>query len=92
MARHVAGKKDPTAAAIIDSQIVRVAIQPGARGKDAGQNNTGRKRYVLEDTLGNILAFEVNTADVRDRDGVKLSLDVLIMAFGWLMLIIEKNT
>ena len=50
-------KKDPTTAAIIDSQIVRVASQPGVRGKDAGQNNTGRKRYVLEDTLGNILAF-----------------------------------
>ncbi len=41
----------------------------------------------MVDTLGNILALKVTTADVQDRDGAKLLLNVLTMAFGWLMLI-----
>ena len=79
-------KKAPTAA-IIDSQSVRTASQSGVRGYDAGKKITGRKRHVLVDTLGNILALKVTTADVQDRDGAKLLLNVLTMAFGWLMLI-----
>ena len=79
-------KKAPTAA-IIDSQSVRTASQSGVRGYDAGKKITGRKRHVLVDTQGNILALKVTTADVQDRDGAKLLLNVLTMAFGWLMLI-----
>lgn len=79
-------KKAPTAA-IIDSQSVRTASQSGVRGYDAGKKITGRKRHVLVDTLGNILALKVTTADVQDRDGAKLLLNVLTVAFGWLMLI-----
>jgi putative transposase len=79
-------KKAPTAA-IIDSQSVRTASQPGVRGYDAGKKITGRKRHILVDTQGNILALKVTTADVQDRDGAKLLLNVLTMAFGWLMLI-----
>ena len=61
-------KKAPTAA-IIDSQSVRTASQAGVRGYDAGKKITGRKRHVLVDTQGNILALKVTTADVQDRDG-----------------------
>ena len=59
----------------------------GVRGYDAGKKITGRKRHVLVDTLGNILALKVTTADVQNRDGAKLLLNVLTMAFGWLMLL-----
>ena len=79
-------KKAPTAA-IIDSQSVRTASQPGVRGYDAGKKITGRKRHVLVDTMGNILALKVTTADVQDRDGARLLLNVLTLAFGWLKLI-----
>lgn len=41
----------------------------------------------MVDTLGNILALKVTTADVQDRDGAKLLLNVLAIAFGWLKLI-----
>ena len=41
----------------------------------------------MVDTLGNILALKVTAADVQDRDGAKLLLNVLTMAFGWLILI-----
>ena len=85
-ARLAVGKKAPTAA-IIDSQSVRTASQSGVRGYDAGKKITGRKRHVLVDTLGNILALKVTTADVQDRDGAKLLLNVLTIAFGWITLI-----
>jgi putative transposase len=79
-------KKAPTAA-IIDSQSVRTASQPGVRGYDAGKKITGRKRHVLVDTQGNILALKVTTADVQDRDGARSLLDVLTHSYGWLKLI-----
>lgn len=86
IARLAAGKKAPTAA-IIDSQSVRTASQPGVRGYDAGEKITGRKRHVLADTQGNILALKVTTAEVQDRDGAQLLLNVLTVAFGSLKLI-----
>ena len=57
------------------------------RGYDAGKKITGRKRHILVDTQGNILALKVTPADVQDRDGAQLLLNVLTMAFGWLKLI-----
>ena len=87
LARLAIGKNKAPTAAIIDSQSVRTASQPGVRGYDAGKKITGRKRHILVDTQGNILALKVTTADVQDRDGAKLLLNVLTMAFGWLMLI-----
>jgi putative transposase len=41
----------------------------------------------LVDTQGNILALKVTTADVRDRDGAQLRLNILSVAFGWPKLI-----
>ena len=70
MARLAVGKKAPTTA-IIDCQSVRTASQPGGRGNDAGKKITGRRRHILIDTQGNILALKVMTANVQDRDGAK---------------------
>jgi putative transposase len=83
MARLKFGKKAPTAA-ILDSQSVRIASQPGLRGFDAGKKITGRKRHVLVDTCGFILGLKVTPADVQDRDGARLLLAILITAYGWL--------
>lgn len=80
-------EKNVPTAAIIDSQNVRTASQPGVRGYDAGEKITGRERHILVDTPGIILALKITTADVRDRDGACLLLGVLTMAFGWLKLI-----
>lgn len=80
-------KKAPTAA-ILDSQSVRTASQPGLRGFDAGKKITGRKRHVLVDTLGYILGLNVTPANVQDRDGARMLLNnVLSVAFGWIKLI-----
>ena len=44
----------------------------GVRGYDAGKKINGRKRHIVVDTLGLILAVVVHAASVQDRDGAKL--------------------
>lgn len=46
----------------------------------------GRKRHLVVDTLGFILAVVVHPASLQDRDGAKLVLQKLRW-FGWLKLI-----
>ena len=46
----------------------------GVRGSDGGKPVTGRKRHRLVDTEGLVLAVNVPSAGIRDRDGVKLLL------------------
>jgi putative transposase len=79
-------KKAPTAA-ILDSQSVKVSNHGGVRGYDAGKKIMGRKRHLLVDTLGLILAVVVHPANIQDRDGARLVLEKLTHAFGWLRLI-----
>jgi putative transposase len=79
-------KKAPTAA-ILDSQSVKVSNHGGVRGYDAGKKIMGRKRHLLVDTLGLILAVVVHPANIQDRDGARLVLQKLTAAFGWLRLI-----
>ena len=47
----------------------------------------GRKRHLLVDTLGLILAVVVHPANIQDRDGARLVRKKLTHAFGWLRLI-----
>lgn len=85
-ARAERKKKAPTAA-ILDSQSVKVANHGGVRGYDAGKKVMGRKRHLLVDTMGLILAVVVHPANVQDRDGARLVLSQLKERFGWLRLI-----
>ena len=59
----------------------------GVRGYDAGKKIKGRKRHIVVDTLGLILAVVVHPADVQDRDGAKLVLSRLKGQFERLQLI-----
>lgn len=75
--RQVRGHADrPCApsAGIVDSQTVKCADQAGGRSYDAGKKIKGRKRHVVVDTLGLVLAVLVTSADVQDRNGTKLLL------------------
>ena len=47
----------------------------------------GRKRHLVVDTLGLLLAVVVHAADVQDRDGARLVLDKLVGRFPRLWLI-----
>jgi putative transposase len=66
--RHHAGKQKSPTAAILDSQSVTTA-EGGPKGFDAAKKVAGRKRHVLVDTLGMVLAVLVTAASVQDRDG-----------------------
>src|SRR5919198_5147866 len=48
----------------------------GVRGFDAHKQVKGRKRHILVDTLGLILAVVVTAASVQDRDGAKNLLEI----------------
>jgi transposase len=54
--------------AVIDSQSSRGSAQGGALGFDAGKKVHGRKRHLVVDTLGLLLAVVVTSAAVQDRD------------------------
>ena len=65
--------KHPTAGCM-DSQSVKTTQMRGVRGYDAGKKVNGRKRHILVDTLGLLLAVVVTSAALSDPAGAKLLL------------------
>lgn len=66
------GREATASAAIVDSQSAKTTETRGERGYDAGKKVKGRKRHILVDTLGLLIAVVVTAASVQDRDGAKL--------------------
>src|SRR5256885_7492342 len=66
--------KHPTAGAL-DSQSVKTTPLPGERGYDAGKKVNGRKRHILVDTLGLLMAVIVTSAALSDPAGAQLLLE-----------------
>jgi len=82
--RAAASKRCRPTAAILDSQTVRSADHPGTRGYDAAKKTKGRKRHLLVDTLGLLLAITVTPADVPERAGAQLLLTDALLWLNWL--------
>lgn len=62
------GRASTPSAAVIDAQSTRVSPQGGESGFDAGKKVKGRKRNLVVDTMGLLIAVTVAAASVQDRD------------------------
>ncbi|WP_425587206.1 transposase, partial [Streptomyces sedi] len=71
--RRADGRDPAPTAGVIDSQSVRAAdsVPQATSGYDAGKRQRGRKRFIVTDTLGLLLAIHVVSASVQDRDGAR---------------------
>lgn len=72
--RQRAGRHKHPTAGCLDSQSVKTTAVPGTRGFDKAKLIKGRKRHLLVDTLGLLLAVVVTSAAIQDRDGARLLL------------------
>jgi putative transposase len=70
--RRRAGRHKHPTAGCLDSQSVKTSAVPGVRGYDCGKQVKGRKRHLLSDTLGLLLAVVVTAASVSDAKGARL--------------------
>ena len=77
LARRLAGRRVCATAGSIDSQCVQRTQMSGPRGFDAGKKISGRKRHIVVDTLGLLLAVVVTPANVSDTAGAVLLLPAL---------------
>jgi transposase len=68
-ARQTQGRDARPCAGVIDSQSVKTSENTSLSGFDAGKRIKGRKRHIITDTCGHLIACEVHTANIQDRDG-----------------------
>jgi transposase len=69
LARDKAGRQRHPTASIMDSQSVKTStnVPAATQGTDAGKKIVGRKRGIITDTLGLLLAVVVTAASVSDN-------------------------
>lgn len=68
--RLKAGRKAEPTVGILDAQSTKTTLVAGEqRGFDAGKKVKGRKRHIIVDTLGLVLAVVIQSASMQDRNG-----------------------
>jgi transposase len=74
--RRSEGREEEPSAAVVDSQSVKAdaTVTHASRGFDTDKKINGRKRHLLTDTLGLLLAVLVTPASTTDRDTARILL------------------
>jgi transposase len=87
--RMAEGRAAQPSAGLVDSQSLRGAETVGrpSRGYDAGKKINGRKRHIVVDTCGLLLAVLVTAANVQDRNAARPLLHALHSCFPTITLV-----
>ncbi len=68
---------------VLDSQTVKMTEMREAGGFNGGKLITGRKRHIVMDKLGLVLAVVVHAAKIQDRTGAELGLVRMQGYYPW---------
>lgn len=92
MTRKKAGKERSPSLGLIDSQSVKTTRSGGlCRGMDGGKKTKGRKRHIVVDTMGLLMAVVVHAANVHDSKGAPFVFSELKFRFSRLVKIIADG-
>jgi len=69
------GKESSPSLGLMDSQSVKTSSMTIEKGFDGNKQVNGRKRHIMTDTMGFLMALVIHNANINDRVGAKLVLE-----------------